>query len=316
MRTAAGEGVEIMLDGDGGDELFGPRQFVLADRIRAGHPLQALRIAGELPGAGPQVTRRQVARVLGTWGLAGALPHRLHRLGSRVLARRQLPSWFRGRALRDFAASDDPAAWKQLDGPRWWAEPAYALAYGMDEAGVYEHQRRRAALAGLDARHPLLDFDLVGVGLGQPPLATLDRRFNRPVLRESVAGLLPDSVRLRPQKARFDPLLVSCLSGPDAAGVRQILLDPKAELRAYLDQAGMQRQLFESGGLQERYPFRWMWHVWRLVTAELWLRSQVSPGSPDPPSLQSRAKVAFNTNIPPLFPTLTAVDLRLTLPFR
>lgn len=299
MRAAAAEGVAIMLDGDGGDELFGPRQYLLADRIRAGHPLQALKIAGELPGAGPHVGRREVGRVLLSWGLVGALPYGVHRLGTGVLTRRQAPRWLRRQTRRDLIASDDPAAWKRLDGPRWWGDAAYGIAYGMDEAGVYEHQRRRAALAGLDARHPLLDFDLVGVGLRQPPRATLDRRFNRPVLRSAVAGLLPDSVRLRPQKARFDSLIVSCLAGADAESIRRILLDPGAELRAYLDQGEMERELFGQQGLRESDPFGWMWRVWRLVTAELWLRSQASTPWQPPPL--SPSIVSIDTSISPTF---------------
>lgn len=299
LRAARAEGVGTMLDGDGGDELFGPRQYLIADRLRAGRPRSALAVAGELPGAGPHVPRRQVAAMVRSFGLVGALPHGLHRLATGRLARRQAPSWLRPSALRELIDSDDPAAWKRLDGPRWWAEPAYALAYGMDEAGVFEHQRRRSALAGLDARHPLLDFDLVRLGLRQPPRATLDRRFNRPVLRAAVAGLLPDAVRLRPQKARFDPLIVSCLRGPDAAAVSALLRDPDSELGAYVERDQMEGELFGAGALADQNPFRWMWLVWRLLTAELWLRAQTSP----PPAMNpaSSAQVSIDTNLPPTF---------------
>jgi asparagine synthase (glutamine-hydrolysing) len=301
LRAARAEGVGTMLDGDGGDELFGPRQYLIADRLRAGRPCAALAVAGELPGAGPHVPRRQVAAVVRSFGLVGALPHGLHGLATARLARRAAPSWLRRRALRDLIDSDDPAAWKRLDGPRWWAEPAHALAYGMDEAGVFEHQRRRSALAGLDARHPLLDFDLVRLGLRQPPRATLDRRFNRPVLRAALAGLLPDAVRLRPQKARFDPLIVSCLQGPDAAAVSALLRDPGSELGAYVERERMEEELFGTGGLAQRDPFRWMWLVWRLLTAELWLRAQASPPASQPEKMASHAQVSIDTNLPPTF---------------
>jgi Asparagine synthase. len=126
-------------------------------------------------------------------------------------------------------------------------------------------------------RHPILDLDLVELGLRQPPQATFDRRFSRPVLRASMAGLLPDAVRLRPGKAWFDPLIVDCLVGADGAAVRRILLSPDAELRAYLDQDEMRRALFDTDNRLDSEPFRWMWQVWRLLTAELWLRAQASP---------------------------------------
>jgi asparagine synthase (glutamine-hydrolysing) len=305
MRTAAAAGVETMLDGDGGDELFGPRTYLLADRLRAGRPFEALGLALELPGAGAHVPRREVARMFRSQALAGAIPYGLHDLGRRALARRTAPAWLSRRSSRDLAATEDPLAWKRLDGPRWWADAAYGVARGIEGAGVFEHQRRRAAMAGLQARHPILDLDLVELALRQPPRATLDRRFSRPVLRESMAGLLPDAVRLRPQKARFDALIADCLSGADGAAVRQILSAPDLELGAYLDPIAMRRALFDSdAGLREN-PFRWMWQVWRLLTAELWLRSQGSPiGSlkPNPPPSRARIAIASGVASPTFFP--------------
>ena len=277
LHAARERGAETMLDGDGGDELFAPRYYLLADRLRAGHPLQALALARELPGGGSGPPRREVARVFGSLGLAGALPHRLHGAALAPLARRSAPAWLRRRAVEDLIGSDDPLAWKRLDGPRWWAHAAYGLAYEIEAAGVFEHQRRRAAMAGLEARHPMLDLDLVELGLRQPPQATFDRRFNRPVLRAAMAGLLPDSVRLRPGKAWFQSLIVDCLTGPDGALLRRILTDPGAEIGAYVDLAAMRGDLLASDLQRRSDPFRWMWQVWRLITAECWLRAEARP---------------------------------------
>lgn len=309
MRAAAGEGVSTMLDGDGGDELFGPRTSLLADRLRAGHPLEALRLALELPGGGPHVPRREVAKVFGTEALVGAVPYRLHDLRRKAAVERTAPAWLSRRASRDLVASDDPFAWKRLDGPRWWAHAAYGVTRGIEEAGVFEHQRRRAALAGLQARHPILDLDLVGLALRQPPRATLDRRFNRPVLRASMAGLLPDSVRLRPGKARFETLIADCLGGADGAAVRKILSAPDLELGAYLDPVAMRCALFDSDALRRESPFRWMWQVWRLLTAELWLRSQASPGGAlKAPPAASPAQIAADTPVSTTFSPLDQVE--------
>jgi asparagine synthase (glutamine-hydrolysing) len=277
MRRAAAEGVGTMLDGDGGDELFGPRTYLLADRLRAGHPLEALRLALERPGGGPHVPRREIAKVFTAEALAGAVPYGLHDRRRKAAVTRTAPAWLRRRTAEDLIASDDPFAWKRLDGPRWWAHAAYGVTRGIEEAGVFEHQRRRAVLAGLRARHPILDLDLVRLALRQPPRATLDRRFSRPVLRESMAGLLPDSVRLRPGKARFETLIADCLSGADGAAAREILTSPDLELGAYVDPAAMRGALFDSDALRRHSPFHWMWQVWRLLTAELWLRSLESP---------------------------------------
>jgi asparagine synthase (glutamine-hydrolysing) len=278
LRAAAARGVRMTIGGDGGDELFGPRAYLLADRLRAGHPRDALRLARELPGAGDRAPLGQLAAVLKNWALVGAIPYGLHSVLRRPSASTGTPVWLGKTATRDLLASDEPLAWKRLEGPRWWAHVAHGLTRGVEETGVFEHQRRRAALAGLEARHPLFDLDVLELCLRQPPTATFNRHRSRPVLRESMAGRLPDSVRLRSAKAWFDSLIVDCLRGPDERSVRRLLCDPKAELRAYVDCDGVRRALLEPSRMVDRTDsFQWMHHVWRLVTAECWLRAQANP---------------------------------------
>jgi hypothetical protein len=79
-------------------------------------------------------------------------------------------------------------------------------------------------------------------------------------------------VRLRPEKALFDSLLLDCLAGDDGAA-RALLTDPHAELGAYVDLQAMTGALFDTTA-EGRRSFRWMWQVWRMLTVECWLRSQ------------------------------------------
>ena len=159
-------------------------------------------LAARLPGAGDRPPRRQLAAdPRCSSALAGALATR---------ARTALDSGLRGRGGTAVARPAGRArccgvamtryAWKRLDGPRWWAQPAHGLTRGVEEIGIFEHQRQRAALAGVQARHPLLDPDLLELACGQPPRASFDRAPSRPLLREAMAGLLPDEVRLRPRR--------------------------------------------------------------------------------------------------------------------
>ncbi|MBA3806815.1 MAG: hypothetical protein H0X28_00255 [Solirubrobacterales bacterium] len=273
LRAAATAGVRVTLGGDGGDELFGARSYLMADRLRAGHPFEALALTRELPGAGDHPARRDMARIFANTALSGALPRRLQVALQRSGARRALPSWLQSPLARDLIDSEDPHAWKRLDGPRWWAAAAHGLTRGVEETGVFEHQRRRAASAGMQARHPLFDLELLELCLSMAPLSTFDRHRSRTGLRLAMAGLLPDSVRLRPEKALFDSLLLDCLAGSDGAPARELIGDPHARLGSYVDLAEMQHALFGPAASGQR-SFRWMWQVWRLLTAECWLRAQ------------------------------------------
>jgi asparagine synthase (glutamine-hydrolysing) len=272
LRAAAAQGVGTILDGDGGDELFGPRVYALADELCAGRPRRVLELARRLPGAGGHIGRREEARMIASLALAGSLPPWPQGPLPRLAGRRG-PPWLARRTRRELHRSEDPGAWKRLDGPRWWAASAHGIAYGIEATGVFEHQRRRAAMAGLEARHPMLDLDLVELCLRQPPELTLDPRFSRPILRTAMAGLVPDPVRLRPRKALFESLIVSCITGPDAAAVRAILTSPRAELGAFVDLEQMVHALFGTDRALKGDPLGWMWQVWRLLNAELWLRS-------------------------------------------
>jgi asparagine synthase (glutamine-hydrolysing) len=297
MLAAAAKGVGTMLSGDGGDEVFAPRVYAIADALRAGRPRRVLELARRLPGAGSHIGRRQEAETIARIALPGAMPPLPSFLARAPLGRGGAPPWLRRSTVAALARSDDPGIWKRLDGPRWWANAAYGIAYGIERAGVFEHQRRGAAMAGLELRYPMLDLDLVELALGEQPGETLDARFTRPTLRLAMEGLLPDAVRLRPAKALFESLIISCLGGADRDAVRRLLTAPDAELGAYVDLKRMGAALFGSEALLQEQPFRWMWQVWRLLNMELWLRSQ-DPSIPllEPNTTLSSQRISVSEN--------------------
>lgn len=277
LRRAAAEGVTTALSGDGGDEVFGARALLLADALRAGRPREALDLAMRLPGAAYGPGRRAVARMLLDTGLRGAIPHAPDRALVRCEAALGGARWMRPATIAALAQSSRGQEWKRLEGPRWWAHAAHAVTRGIEEAGLFDRLRRRAAAAGVQTRAPLLDLDVVELALRLPPRASLDPRRNRPLLRAAMAGLVPDSVRLRPQKAWFDSLIIDCLTGADAAAIRELLTGPRAELRAYVRVETLVRRLFDDDAPRRADPFGWMWQVWRLLTLECWLRAEQAP---------------------------------------
>jgi hypothetical protein len=179
-----------------------------------------------------------------------------------------------------FLQTLDEIGWKQLPGPRWWAFLVDAVTRGMGPAFAYEHVQLRARLAGVQARHPLVDVDVIEEVLAFPPEAAFDPHRSRPLLRETTRGVLPDEVRLRPAKSTFDEVFHAGLAGPDLPLVRRLLVDRHARVGEYVDLGSLREDLEGQPPTERGARQAWAIRVWRLATAELWLRLQEDENAP------------------------------------
>ena len=280
LRRAAHDGVAVLLDGEGGDELLGCSAYLLADRLRRGDVRGAVSLARRIPGVGRDPTPGLLWTIVRRYGVKGAVPHASHRTMRKAFgARRYAPRWLTPQAATRYLALHDEWGWKKHAGPRWWSYLADLLTAGRERLGFYDVLRHRASLAGLESAHPLLeDLDLVELVLRLPPELAFDAELTRPLAREAVAGLLPDEVRLRPDKVDFSRLLIDALNGPDRALATRLLGAKDAELWAYAEpeKVGelLQRPL-------ERRGTEWARLVARLATTEIWLRAQADASFPE-----------------------------------
>jgi hypothetical protein len=134
-------------------------------------------------------------------------------------------------------------------------------------------------MTGVDRRQPFLDdLDLIELVLALPPELAFDPRHSRPLLRESMVGLLPDSVRLQPSKADFRALIEECFAGPERAAISALILAPDARIRPFISQAVAEDALAKVG--QPGFS-AYQAALLRMVTAECWLRSLEDPRFPD-----------------------------------
>ena len=264
LVRARADGVEIILDGQGGDELFGSSPYLLGDLLR-GLRLRSLRARSQELAEGDADAARDLRR---TYALRGAAPRWLHAVSR---ARRRPPlHWLTPHAAA--LATDRRLPWLDLDGPRWWAWLADTLTAGRERMGVHDHLRRKLASERLAGAHPLLaDLRLVELVLRLPPELAYDEELDRPALRESMRGLVPEPIRLRRTKSFFDTLLVDALSGPDRPQLRSLLEPRDAEIRAYVTEDRLRDVV--DGPVARDHPYLWARNAWRLASTELWLRS-------------------------------------------
>jgi asparagine synthetase B (glutamine-hydrolysing) len=276
VAAAAGLGADVALDGQGGDELFGPAHFLIADRLRSLRPMSAWHLARRYPSIGRTPPARHVRRVLTNIGVRGALPACIHEpLRRRQPPERYLPPWLRTGLARRFRETEDPWRWKRLAGPRWWASLADTLTRGRERADIADYVRRRARMGGLEARSPLLDLGLVEFVLRLPPETNFDPVVSRPLAREALAGILPADVLGRTDKSDFSAFYHRTLTTPECLERIRRLLDIRgASVGEFVDVGCLQREHLDRPPSVGEPGWRgWAVQVWNVVTAELWLRS-------------------------------------------
>jgi asparagine synthase (glutamine-hydrolysing) len=268
MARARESGVVRMLDGEGGDELFGTAPELIATMLRRGRLVRAWELCGRIPGVGLEPARSLRLRALRRFGLAPLLPASL-RAGRRVRRARSEDA----DSLLTEADRVEQAELEQgrppLDGPHWWRGLAAELT-DADALDVAAQLRRDEVDGGVERRHPFLfDLELVEAVLRLPPELGFDPVRDRPLLRDSLAGDVPEAVRCRTAKARFNPLSAEALAGGEGMRMRAALAEPGAPVRAYVAGAALDRLLAgplpRSGASQMQ--------LWRVGIADLWLRS-------------------------------------------
>jgi asparagine synthase (glutamine-hydrolysing) len=266
LARAAADGTSVLLDGEGGDAIFWFTTALLADRVKRGRLLSAWSLAGRFPEYGVPTTWRTRVNQLRQWGR----PRDFNP---------PPPAWLTLEAPDASATSG--AAPRAEGAPRWWRAHLDAVL-GIGSQIVHDTSRRHAALSGIEPRHPLLDVDLIELALSLPPELAFERRYNRPVLRAAVAGLVPDAARLRPYKSNFDVVLFDALAA-DLPAIERLLLEPGAETPAFADRAGVEAQLAHPPDAPgERRE--WSMSIWHLTTMECWLRQRAG-ADPVPPAL-------------------------------
>jgi len=278
---AAREHVTVALAGDGGDEVFGGydryRAIQLAATIR---PLSyfAVRLGSML--AGPFARHDERSRLRRWIRFADALPHPLsvqYFMYRRLFGPEDLLHLF----TEDFAAELDvysPAEWfcELYEKPEV-ADEATRAQYHDLHTYLPDDLLVKADIASmavsLELRAPMLDHDVVGIGLGLPLARKLDRRQGKKVLKEAFADMLPAEVFERPKRG-FGVPLGDWMRNELLGTLRETLLD-----RGLLER-GIFRPEALHGLINDHVKGRGdhRHRLWALLVLARWLERQEGAG--------------------------------------
>lgn len=262
MRESKRAGLTVMLDGQGGDELFA------GYRAAYGYRVADLVARGRITEAGRELaafwSRHGSSRV----AAAGVLvrPFLPERLGAAGRARVKGSSALAHPDLRSLARTPEANGYPFPDRLR------RHLAHTLTRRGLPEllrYEDRNSMAHAIEARVPFLDHRLVELAYSLDGAELLARGQTKAVLRRALADLLPPVVRDRKDKLGFVT--------PEGRFMREGLGDLAAE--TFASQEFRERGLVSPEAAQERLRRHRAGDVtagmelWRALNVELWART-------------------------------------------
>jgi asparagine synthase (glutamine-hydrolysing) len=275
MATARRLGVDVMLDGEGGDELFGLAPFLIADMLRKGRLLSVWRLTRRIPEVGSDADLRMRLRAIRIWGIRPLIPDAVKRRRDNATSSpTSLLLSADAAALSELAAKQPT---RRLDGPLWWQALAESLTQAGETLGVAGHLRRESIDERIDGRHPFLfDLDLLQTVLANPPQMQFDPIRDRALLRDALADHIPEAVRTRHAKSFFTDLLSDGLA-KDGALLAGGPAQPDAPVRGFVRSEPLEALLTEE---TDPHGSRAARRLWQVGLADVWLRALEDPEYP------------------------------------
>jgi asparagine synthase (glutamine-hydrolysing) len=261
MRAAQEAGVVVLLDGQGGDELFGGYPISTGFAIRSGGVQRTLRELAASP------------RRTGAVGRSLAIDH-LPAAARRAYWRRTA-SRYAARAVIEQAAEDGDVI---LDG---WITSASPLgrqlrtqAFATVLPELLRYADRSSMAWSRELRLPLLDRRIAEFAFSLQPDFLYHAGTTKRILRDVARGSVPTTILDRGEKVAYEPPQRRWLAEPELRNrIADVLLDPAARARGLYDtdsiEADLRNQVWrdDSG-------------IWRALNAELWLRAFIEARHP------------------------------------
>jgi asparagine synthase (glutamine-hydrolysing) len=271
MRAASESGVKVLIDGQGGDEVFGGyakfRYAYLASLLRSGRLGTA---ASELTGMLRQGDRYVLDIRNGYRYLPPFMRRALH-MDSAL--QHIVTDW-------NAAVADDstPANrwWRNASGNGDGSSCTSLQRIQIDDIGVdtlpqlLRMEDRSSMAFSLEARVPLLDHHVVQLGLSLPDHLKVNHGWSKFAVREAMAGVVPDTVRLRKSKLGFAAPDRDWLAG-DLRGAITGLLGSELRCRRYVDVAAL-RDWYCASSTRSANKESFL-GLFRILSLEMWMRA-------------------------------------------
>lgn len=267
--AAREKGFRVVFTGNGPDEWLTGSPYAYADAVRR---RRLRRLTMELRAGTQALGLRAAVAELWHYGVTPQVPASIRHLARRVMGQTSSPVWL----TRSFC--DDSDLVERLRTRRWEGadiarrESASNLDDGW-RAHATEFSERSMSAMRQEGRDPFDDRRVVELALALPDDQRWRGQVTKYVLREAVAGLIPESVRTRSDKGNYSHVICEELL---RQGGPALFRNMAMEDMGWID-GDKVRAMY--GELERRYraddpAFHTnVWSIWLVVSLERWLRA-------------------------------------------
>jgi asparagine synthase (glutamine-hydrolysing) len=268
MERARADGVPVLLEGQGADEVFGgyPHHAALAliDRLREGPRRDFERGWRAIPATARAATRADSVKGL-VKDLGGATFPPLRALDAhRSTLRDVLSDDFVAELASAPPASPEPRA--NMNGNGRQAARLYRDFSHDILPGALRFTDAVSMAHSIEVRSPFMDYRLVEFGMSLPPRARVAAGETKRVLRDYLRSVGQREIAERPDKKGFPTPAFAWMAADNGALLRDVLLDDAAQTRAIVDPPKLDRAIARhadgawAGGTA----------LYSLLTTEVW----------------------------------------------
>jgi asparagine synthase (glutamine-hydrolysing) len=272
MKLASSNGVKVVLNGQGADEVWAGYPSYFTDfwytLLRTAQGTRAWREIREYAAGHGASAGHLVARTVGRLfhhQLRRFKPYRrfVHRRNWRRLEQK---SWFAPSLVERVTPND-----------AGYEEPLLntVLRDSVERARLPHYLRledRNSMAHGVEARLPFMDYRLVSLAFRTPADRKMRGIWNKALLRSGLRGRIPDSVRTRVEKMGFPTSLHTRLTGVLAEPLRDILASQAARERGIYNMGEILAFLQNNHRIEPQGELRLFnvaqFELWQSITAE------------------------------------------------
>jgi asparagine synthetase B (glutamine-hydrolysing) len=219
QQHARERGAEVIITGMGGDQVLGGEARIWARRLMSGHWREALILAARFQSRSIHSPLVRAARLALFPPISSVLPA-IHWMKRRRFAAQRWP--WAGPRLREFVRN----VYLRQSPNREWKESSNVTRVERlirtDFVHISEFRRQMEVGSGITRVDPLTDDEVVTVLAGFPKEAMLFGSRERGLYRHAMRQILPERLRLRLDKACFEPAFAEMVNAADLEALRDL----------------------------------------------------------------------------------------------